>query len=168
MTRPGAPRLVEPTASGASSRGPMSRIFFIAGVAFTLVACVDLILLWFPTDAGNVAWEYATVGRTLDSLPLSALGLLLITYGVLRAPSHTARTLGLVGALFVAYTVLCLILAFLLFTSAPAVLSQTPPAALNAVRRAAIRNGVQSVVYPVCWIAIAVTALRARKKEGPA
>ncbi|MDX1394143.1 MAG: hypothetical protein R3195_07125 [Gemmatimonadota bacterium] len=163
MSPPEAPRLVEPSTSGASLRGPMARILLIAGFAFTFVALVDMILLWFPAAPGNVAWEYATVGRTLDSMPLSALGLLLITYGVLRAPRRAPRAPALIATLFAVYAVVCLLLAFFLFTSAPAVLSQTPAEALGTVRRATIRNGIQAVVYPLSWIAIAVTALRSRK-----
>lgn len=144
------------------TRGAVARMFLVAGCAFTFVGLSDLALLWLPPQVGNVAWEYATVGRTLDSMPMPTLGLLLIGFGVLRAPHPTRRGVTLVAAIFFVFGVLSAILAFLLFTSAPAVISQTPAEAADAVRRAATRHGVQSVVYPLAWFAIASIVWKAK------
>ena len=141
-------------------------MLLVAGCAFALVGLADIALLWFPPRAGNVAWEYATVGRTLDTLPMPTLGLLLIAYGVLRQPRPTRRGIALVSAVFGLWGLFGLFLAFLIFTAAPAVLSQTPPGAVEAMRRAALRHGVQAVLYPLAWITIAVMVWRSRTTEA--
>jgi len=137
------------------TRGVVARMFLVAGCTFTFVGLADLALLWFPPQPGNVAWEYATVGQTMDSMPMPTLGMLLVAYGLLRAAHPSRRSIVLMAAIFFALGVLSSIFALVLFTSAPAVLSQTPPDAVDAVRRAATRQGVQSVAYPLAWFAIA-------------
>jgi len=149
------------------TRGVVARMFLVAGCAFTFVGLADLALLWFPPQVGNVAWEYATVGQTLDSMPMPTLGLLLIGYGVLRAPHPTPRSVTLVAATFLVLGVLSAILAFLLFTSAPAVIAQAPAEATQVVRRAATRQGVQSVVYPLAWFVIATIVWKANASASP-
>jgi hypothetical protein len=148
------------------TRHAAARLVLIAGSAFALVGIADLALLWLPARAGNVAWEYATVGRTLDSMPMVALGLVLIGYGVLRASRPTVNGVRLVAAVFFVFGLLCAFLAFLLLTSAPAVLSRTPPDAIEAMRRAATRHSLQSILYPLAWFAIAIVVWRARTTEG--
>jgi len=163
-----APSIVGGEGETLRTRGAVARMFLVAGCAFTFVGLTDLILLWFPPQPGNVAWEYATVGQTLDSMPMPTLGLLLIGYGVLRSPHPTRRSVRLVAAIFLALGVLTTIFAFLLFTSAPAVISQAPAEAAQAIRRAATRQGVQSVVYPLAWFAIATIVWKANVSERPA
>lgn len=147
------------------TREVVARLLLIAGATFALVGIVDMALLWLPLRPGNVAWEYSTVGRTLDSMPMPALGLVLIGYGVLRAARPTANGVRLVAAIFFTLAMMSCVLSFLLLTSAPAVLVQTPAEAVEAVRRAAIRHGVQSILYPLAWFAIAVVVWRARTTD---
>jgi hypothetical protein len=137
-------------------------MLLIGGATFALIGFTDLVLLWFPANPGNVAWEYATVGRTLDAMPLSALGLLLVGYGVLRVAQPTRNGILFVSAIFFLFALFNAYLAFLILTSAPAVISQTPPEAIDAVRRAATRHGVQAVIYPIAWFVIGVTVWKAR------
>lgn len=168
MNGPTTP-LVGPDGTGrpaVRTRDAVARLILIAGSTFALVGLADMALLWLPARPGNVAWEYATVGRTLDSMPMPALGLVLIGYGVLRASRPTVNGVRLVAAVFLVFGLLSLFLAFLFLTSAPAVLSQTPPEASDAVRRAATRHGVQSILYPLAWFAIAIVVWRARTTEG--
>lgn len=156
----------DPAAPHVRTRDSVARMMLIAGSTFSLVGIADMALLWLPLRPGSVAWEYATVGRTLDSMPMPALGLVLIGYGVLRAARPTVNGVRLVAAIFFVLALLSGFLSFLLLTSAPAVLSQTPPEAVEAVRRAAIRHGVQSILYPLAWFAVAVVVWRTRTTEG--
>lgn len=164
-----SPRLVGGQEGGSetvSTRLAVSRMLLVTGCAFAFVGFADLVLLWFPPHPGNVAWEYATVGRTLDSMPMPTLGLLLIGYGVLRRPRPTRTGVALVAAIFLVLAVMCAFFAFLVFTAAPAVLSQASPEAAEAVRRAATRHGVQGIVYPLAWLAVAAIVWKARATEG--
>ncbi len=141
---------------GDSDRQLSAQLFILGGTAFALVGIVDLALLWGPIRLGSLSWEVATVGRTLDSLPMTALGLLLATYGVYRHPRTGRRSRRSFAILFAVLAILLLVLAALYATFAPAVLSEAPAEAVDAIRKATIRHAVQSVVYPIAfgWIAI--------------
>lgn len=145
-----------------STRNAVSRMLLVGGAVFAIVGFADLALLWYPAQPNNLAWEYATVGRTMDSMPMPALGLLLMSYGVLRSPGATRRSVAVIAATFALFGLLCAFVGFLLFTSAPAVISQSPPDAADAVRRAATRHGVQSLLYPLAWLSIAWIVWQAR------
>lgn len=153
-------------AADVGTRGPVSRMFIVAGSAFALVGTLDLLLLWMPVRLDNLAWEYATVARTFDAIPMPVLGLLLIAFGSLRQGKVARRRIRLVAAAFFALGILSAALGLLLLTSVPAVLSQTPPEAAEAARRAAARHATQAVVYPVAWLAVAVGLWKARAQEG--
>jgi hypothetical protein len=120
------------------------------GTAFFLVGLTDLVLLWFPVRFESPAWEFATVGRTLDSLPMAALGLTLAVFGVLKNPRASRSWLRPAAVAFSAATLLVCVLAILFATSAPAVLTATPAEAIGGIERAVIRHSIQAVTYPVC------------------
>lgn len=154
----------DPTDVG--TRAPVSRMLVVAGSAFALVGTLDLLLLWMPVRLDSLAWEYATVARTFDAIPMPVLGLLLIAFGSLRQGRVPRRRIRLVAATFFALGILSVALGLLLLTSIPAVLSQTPPEAAEAARRAAARHVTQAVIYPVAWLAVAVGLWKARSLEG--
>lgn len=121
------------------------------GTAFALVGLVDLTLLWIPTRFQSVAWEFATIGRTFDGLPLTVLGLGLVAYG---GSLHPRMGDGWIRSFAVLFGLITLILAFLsilLATAVPAVLRETPAETVEGVRQALVRSGVQAVVYPLAF-----------------
>jgi hypothetical protein len=119
-------------------RSATALIPIFLGTAFLIVGVVDLVLLWIPTRMDSVAWEFATIGRTLDGFPMPAL------FGVL--------------------TLLLVAVAVLFATLAPAVLSQTPAEALDAARRGVIRHAVQAAVYPLTFCGLAVILWRSANR----
>lgn len=149
-----------------ATRAPVSRMFIVAGLAFALVGTLDLLLLWMPVRLNSLAWEYATVARTFDAIPMPALGLLLVAFGSLRQGRVPRRRIRIVAATFAMLGVLSVGLGLLLLTAVPAVLSQTPVEAAEAARRAAARHATQAVVYPVAWLTVAVGLWKARVREG--
>jgi len=150
-----------------STRLPSAQVFLASGIAFALVGAIDIGLLWFPLRFGNVAWEYATVGRSLDSIPMPALGLVLVAFGALRHPKVTGPRLRLVSGGFILLGLCMTTLALLLLTSAPAVLSQTPPEAMQAAGRAAARHTLQAIVYPLAWFTVAGALWKAGRSGNP-
>ena len=105
------------------------------GASFWIVGLVDLGLLWYPLNFDQVAWEFATLSRTLDSVPMSGLGLGLLAFA---AVSH-------LGALaFIA-------MGGLYATAVPEILRQTGPQNLASVHKAVVKNGLEAVVYTVAF-----------------
>lgn len=144
----------------AAGRVSAARVLIILGWSFILVGVVDLALLWIPLRLESVAWEFATVGRTLDALPMPALGLGLLAYGSSRHPGVGSGRLRALAIVFGALALLLVALSALLLTAVPAVLGQTPSEALAGARRAAIRHGAQAIVYPLAFAAAAFALWR--------
>jgi hypothetical protein len=147
-------------ASGPERRGPEARsatslVLVFLGAAFALVGLTDLLLLWFPLGFGNPAWEYATLGRTFDALPMPTLGLGLVAYGLGHSPRFHRDGLKVTAAVFAALALIILAMTLLFVTVAPVVISNTPAEAAAGVKRSAVRHGVQAVVYPIAFWAIA-------------
>jgi hypothetical protein len=136
----------------------------ILGAAFLLVGLVDLVLLWIPMRMDSVAWEFATVGRTLDGLPMPVLGIGLLAYGASRHPRLGLRSLRGFAGMFAFLAVVLAVLAGLFGTLVPAVLRQTPIEALEGVRRGVIRHAVQAVVYPLAFFGIALILWRSGRR----
>ncbi len=150
----------EPRERGRSTRPTAVLLLAVFGVAFAVVGLVDLVLLWIPTRLDSVAWEFATVGRTLEGLPMPLLGLALLAYGLVRHPKSSLSKVRAMGIAFAVLAVPVAALGALLLTSAPAVLSQTPPGAAGGVRRAVILHAVQAVVYLLALAAVALVLIR--------
>jgi hypothetical protein len=140
-----------------------AKIPMVLGAAFVVVGLVDLVLLWIPVRLDSVAWEFATVGRTFDGLPMPVLGLGLIAYGAARHPRFGTGAMRSFAWVLATGALALIALGVLFATLAPAVISQTPAEAVEGLRRNVIRHAVQSVVYPTTLIALAVFAWRSRR-----
>lgn len=146
-----------------SGREVTSSLLAILGLAFVLIGVVDLALLWIPTRFESVAWEYATVGRTLDNLPMAALGLGLVAFGVIRHPK-TRRAWGRgFAVVFLVVAAVVALMSFLFVTATPAVMDQTPPQAMEGVVRSTVRYGVAAFAYVAAFTAAGVLLWRSRR-----
>jgi hypothetical protein len=154
----------EPRRTPDRLRAAAAQIPILLGVAFLTVGLVDLVLLWIPVRMDSVAWEFATVGRTLDGLPMPALGIGLLAYGASRHPRLGLRSLRGFAVMFGFLALVLAVLAGLFATLAPAVLSQTPVEALEGARRGVIRHAVQAAVYPLAFFGLALILWRAGRR----
>ena len=136
--------------------GAATAILRALGTIFAFLGFVEVLLLWSPPQFTNAAWEFATLSRTLDGMPMVALGLALIAYAEIGGSASYRRVrvhslaLGLVS-------ILVLVLAAMYATATPAVLANTPPEAMSGVRRAVIKATVQLAAYFVFFGYIAVS-----------
>jgi hypothetical protein len=130
-----------------------------AGVAFGIIGAVDLVLLWVPVRLGDPIWEFGTLSRTLDNLPMAVLGIALITIGLVRHPDRNPRWVQ-VAAVALALGVLLLVATAMLYgLAAVAVVGRTPVEQMDAIGRAIIKNVAELVVYigafgwmsAACW-----------------
>lgn len=136
----------------------------LLGVTFMLVGLVDLVLLWIPLHMDSVAWEFATIGRTLDGFPMPALGIGLLAYGACRHPRARPHSLRGLAGMFAFFAFLLVVIAVLFATLAPAVLSQTPAEALDGARRGVIRHAVQAALYPIAFWSLTVILWRSGRR----
>ena len=54
------------------------RLLGWVGLVFLVIGLLDLGLGWYPPRFGSAEWEFGTITRTLDSLPISVLGLAMV------------------------------------------------------------------------------------------
>lgn len=140
--------------SGSRVRDARSTGLFLLGAlgaSFWIVGLVDLGLLWYPLNFDQTAWEFATLSRTLDSVPMSGLGLGLLTFAVVSHPEAGPTWVRTLSVLFVLAAVAFVAMGLLYATAVPEVLQGTAPQNIASVNKAIVKNGLEAVVYTVVF-----------------
>jgi hypothetical protein len=140
----------------------------LAGLLFFVVGTVDLAILWYPLNFGNVLWEFGTVVPTLNGLPGTTIGLSLMAAAALgRGLSGRAKTL---AAVLLVEAVIVLTLGLLFATTAPVALRGVPAGSLEqfGLKRAVVKAAAQIVVYPILLTWMAMFIWRRAGKAAPA
>lgn len=134
-------------------------LFGWLGIVFTAVGGLDLLLTWYPLHFGNPEWEFGTVSASLDGLPVTTLGLvMLMGTGVARGQRWLVRT---AAAAMVLLAVAILAAALLYLTNVPIALDAvTQPAIRTGLKKAIAKATAQSILYPIAYVLIAVKAWR--------
>lgn len=148
--------------SSARSAVPWRLVGF-AGLAFAVIGWTDVLLLGYPLRIGRPDWEFATVSGMFDALPLATIGLLLIVARTHVEGSRLSRRL-IGGGLCIVVLALCA--AFVLFglsfaTGLGAVDGDTQ----WLLVRAGIKTSVAACVYVILYILMALSLLRAPRKD---
>ncbi len=130
------------------------------GFVFACVGQLDLALAWYPVQFGNPQWEFGTVSRTYDTLPITALGLtLLLGSGVARGARWWVRIVGTVllgmGLVVAAGLVLYALNIPLALTSVAG-----DSLASLGIKRAIVKALGQGVLYSVVFVVLGISALR--------
>ena len=136
--------------------GAASAVFAAFGATFMLLGLTDVLLLWIPLQLDNPAWEFATFSRMLDGMPMIALGFGLVTYGAVAHPAAEWKHARLLAMAAAVIALVFLALGALYLTAVPAVLANTPPEAMDGVRRAILKSSVQLVAYCALFVSLFV------------
>lgn len=124
------------------------------GFVFALVGGLDILLAWYPTGFGNAEWKFATVTTTMSSLPLFALGLVLLTGSAMgRGRKWLMKTMVVVLLLVVVAVLGCALLYVPQISAALA--SVKDPTIKIGVERAILKTVIQLVMYPIVLTGIA-------------
>lgn len=129
------------------------------GLVFVIIGCTDLAMAWYPVLIGNPQWEFGTVSRTYDNLPLTSLGLgLLLGAGVARGVKWWTR---IAAVLFLLLALLVIGGLVLYATNIPLALrSVADPLALSGLKRAIVKALVQGIMYGFVFSVLGISALR--------
>ena len=129
------------------------------GLVFTLVGGLDLALGWYPLQLGNPQWEFGTVSRTYDMLPITALGLvLLLGSGVARGARWWIRSVGV--ALLVLGLAVAAGMVLYALNIPLALKSVVDPLAMLGIKRAIVKALGQGVLYTLVFVVLGISALR--------
>ena len=140
----------------------------LAGLLFFVVGTVDIAILWYPLNFGNVTWEFGTVVPTLNGLPGTTIGLsLMAAAAVARGQAGRAKTL---AAVLLVEALIVVSLGLLFATDAPVALRGVPAGSLElfGLKRAVVKAAVQIVVYPIVLTWMAILIWRRAGKAAPA
>lgn len=133
------------------------------GLVFAVVAGADLALAWYPLKFGDAEWEFGTVTTFFGGLPLLTMGLGLsfaaaVARGNLIRLRMLSIVLGMVGAILLAALVLYL-------TTLPTALAtQMDPLIKTGLNKAILKTSVEGVLYPLCYLWIAVLGWKHAQK----
>jgi len=143
-------------------------LLLMLGAAFLVIGLADLALLWMPLAIGNPVWEFGTVSGTFDNMPISALGITLLTFGLLRHPGTSAVWLRLASLVFGAATLILVTLGLIYALATPAVLNQAAPETLVALRGTIVKNVVEVVAYVLAFGLMTIVTWRGAAREAKA
>lgn len=130
-----------------NGRATTANMMVAVGAALVFVALVDVAIVWTPLRLGTPGWEFATISRTFTNVPMTAIGWVLIAFGVVRHPDrHVFWTRG-VGAAFAAMALILLGMGAVYALSVPAVVREATPGVTDALKRALLKTGTEIVVY---------------------
>ena len=108
------------------AEGAALAILMTVGATFVLLGLADTVLLWFPVRMGNPAWEFATLSRMMDVMPMFALGFALLAYAHIARPVAQKKHAGPLAVSSAAVAIVFLALGALYMTVTPVVVSNTP------------------------------------------
>jgi hypothetical protein len=135
------------------------------GATFTVVGLVDLGLLWYPVRLGNAPWEFGTLSATFDNLPMTALGVALVTLGVVWHPRLGGAWVRAAAVCYLAAGVVLLAMAGLYGLAAVEVAGRAPDESLGAFTRAVVKNVAEIVAYVAASGFMAVVCWRGVERE---
>ena len=157
--RASGPHMAEP------STRPLWKLAAWIGVLFLVVGGAESVLLWIPFSIGNVEWEIGTVSRFYDTVPPLALGL-----GFLLAAGKGLGWLWrvrLLAALMLGLAMFMLLATALYLTDLPQTLRVMNLTGLALpLKKAIVKTGIQSIVYPLAFIWLSIVALRRIQRGG--
>lgn len=137
-------------------RATTANMMVAVGAALVLVALVDVAIVWTPLRLGTPGWEFATISRTFTNVPMTAIGWVLIAFGVVRHPDrHVFWTRG-VAAAFAAMALILLGMGAVYALSVPAVVREATPGVTDALKRALLKTGTEIVVYTTVFGLVSV------------
>lgn len=128
------------------------------GITLAIVTVANFGLLWWNPSFGNAEWEFATIGQTIDRIPLLVVSLCLIIYGTLYSGSvKGTRALAIICVVFA----LWIIGSTVLYGMASLVAFKLVPGnQLAVVKRTVIKNLFGAAMYTLLFGATAIQLWR--------
>ena len=125
-------------------------------IVFLLVGGVDLALIWYPPRFGSPEFEFATISRFADGMPVFSMGMGLLALtgigGGRRGTTWTAFGLSLT------FAVILTVFGLVFVTDVPIALrSVQEPVVLVGVKKVIVKTLLELVVY---WCFVVYLAVR--------
>jgi len=128
------------------------------GLVLAVSGGVDLVLRWYPVAFKSPEWEFGTVGMTVGTMPLFAIGLVLL----LAASLARASRIG-VSAMSAVFAIMALFLAgalLLFLLDVPLALRADNPAVRLEIKKTIARTLIVGGAFEALFIGCAVVSIR--------
>lgn len=128
------------------------------GWAILLMGLLDLVLVWFPVQSGNPAWEFGVVDASASTTPVVLVGLMAVAASVLTGGRRwVVVAVGLIATILSLAVVAEL---FLYWTDVPIALEQVPEQAAPGIRKSIVRTTAFGLTTLTVTAITAVLTLR--------
>lgn len=135
------------------------RILGWTGWLFFLIGGLDVAITWVPSGFGNPEWEFGTVSASLNGLPVTTMGLMLVLGAAL---AQGRRWVVRMAALLLIVLAVAVLIAGLLYaTNVPMALNAvTQPVARAGLIKSMVKTASQVVMYPALFLLVGAVAWR--------
>ena len=130
------------------------RFLQIIGVIFLVIGLLDIFTSWLPSQLGDPEWELGTTSQFFDVVPLLGLGVaFLLAVAVATGRRWQIRLIATFCVLIAVFMLLAVVLYATVLPLAFKVI--TNPLALVQIKKAAMKTGIQALLYPfaMLWLA---------------
>jgi len=137
------------------------QLFLLLGLLLVPLGAVELGTLLFPTNFGNLDWEFGTISNLLDRLPLFGIGVCLTLLGSAALGISWLRWLSAIVLVLV--VALLMVFAALYATNLPVmmkVMQATEGPKRLAIEKAMAKSVAQFGVYVVGLLVITIRGVR--------
>jgi len=128
------------------------------GLVLAVSGGVDLALRWYPLAFKSPEWEFGTVGMTVGTLPLFAIGLVLMLVASLARASRVG--VSVMSAVFGLLTVFLAGALLLFLLDVPLALRADNPAVRLEIMKTIARTLVVGAAFEALFIGCAVVSIR--------
>jgi hypothetical protein len=131
----------------------------LTGVVFYRIGSADQLLAFVPLTFGTPEWEFGTISKCLDSMPLPALGLTLFMASGMAVGSRWRIRIGSVLLILSALVILGLLVIYA--TNVPLALKAvTEPVVRLGLKKAIVKSIGQGIGYPIVFLVMAFMAFK--------
>ena len=121
------------------------------GMIFFLIGLLDLVFSLVPNQLGEPEWELGTTSHFFDVVPLLGLGVtFLLAAGLAAGRRWQVRTVATFAVLLAVFMLLAMLLYATVVPLAFKVI--TEPVALTTIKKAALKTGIQALLYPFAML----------------
>jgi hypothetical protein len=129
----------------------------LTGAVFFLIGAADQLLAFVPLAFGAPEWEFGTISKCLDSMPLPALGITLFMASGMALGSRWRIRAGSLILLLLGLLILGLLVIYA--TNIPLALrAVTEPNVRLGLQKAIVKSIGQGIGYPVVFLVMAISS----------
>ncbi|HEY2806655.1 MAG TPA: hypothetical protein VGI92_12430 [Gemmatimonadales bacterium] len=140
---------------------------FAAGLGITIVALIEVILMFLPARWSSLDWEFGTIAGMFDSLPLMTVGLGSMCAAAVANGWRAARIS--VAVLSSLLSLMILVMALIFALDIPAVLRAADLSMQYSIKLGSLKAGLEAGVYFLLYLALGVWTwrrIRRTKRAG--